>query len=146
MGGLTMKKTFVEIYGLAVCFFSVACFVIVLGIAVWNVTGALYPEFTIDNMRYEMHKSDEAYSRQRAGPARLYNPEGLHTSGYSAAEELSGEALTQARQSSWERTVQGERRSSIQGLAKNSIVLIISILIFWIHWVIATRARESRGD
>lgn len=140
-----MKKTFVEVYGLAVCFFSVACFVIVLGIAIWNIVGAAFPEFTIDSMRYEIHRSDKAFSAQRAHPERLYSPDGLQARGFPA-NDLTGEDLTKARESSWERAVQGERRSSVQSLAKNTIVLLISSFIFWVHWIIAKRARDTRVD
>lgn len=140
-----MKKTFVEIYGLAVCFFSVACFVIVLGMAIWNAVGAAFPEFTVDSTRYEIHRSDETFSRHRAAPARLYGPEGLPGRGFPS-NDLTGEDLTKARQASWERAVEGERRASVQGVVKKTIVLIISIIIYWIHWIIAKRARDNRAD
>jgi len=43
-----LKKNLVEIYALAVCFFTVACFVIVAGMTAWNIIELSAPEFTID--------------------------------------------------------------------------------------------------
>lgn len=56
------KKGLLEIYALAVCFFTLACFVIALGMAVWDIVELSAPEFTISNNHYECHLSDEAYT------------------------------------------------------------------------------------
>jgi hypothetical protein len=44
-----VKKTILEIYALAVCFVTVICFVIALGIAAYGIVGIASPNFTISS-------------------------------------------------------------------------------------------------
>ena len=56
-----MNKKILEVYALAVCFFTVACFVIAFGLMLWNFIELWAPEFTVYTRHFECHQSDEAY-------------------------------------------------------------------------------------
>ena len=46
-----MKRSFVEIYGLAVCFVTLLCFVIALGVGIYDLLQVAFPEFTLERLR-----------------------------------------------------------------------------------------------
>jgi hypothetical protein len=56
-----MKKTLVEVYALAVCFVTLVCFVVTLGIGIYDLIQFLNPEFTISSYTYEHHKISHLY-------------------------------------------------------------------------------------
>ena len=58
-----MKKSLLEIYALAVCFVTVICFSIVLGIGLYDILEMSNPEMTIKSYQYQKHQSNEAFTR-----------------------------------------------------------------------------------
>ena len=58
-----MKKTILEVYALAVCFVTIFCFAIFLGIAIYGLIEISNPEFTLNSRAYERHQSNEAFKR-----------------------------------------------------------------------------------
>ncbi len=69
-----MKKSILEIYALAVCFVALLCFVIALGIGVYDLIQITNPEFTINVYEYERHQSNEAFDTVRGSPGRADLP------------------------------------------------------------------------
>ena len=63
VSGLIMKKSILEIYALAVCFVALVCFVIALGIGVYDLIQIANPVFTINAYEYDRHQSNEAFRR-----------------------------------------------------------------------------------
>ncbi|MFP2769379.1 hypothetical protein [Oceanisphaera sp. KMM 10153] len=131
-----MKKNLVEIYALAVCFFTVACFVIVAGMTAWDAVQLSAPEFTINNNEYEAHLSDQQY-RDWLAQRNQYNEDAFILP--------SGQDLTDARNASWQQEIKSEQRSALQSLAQNFIILVIDILVFMAHWIIARKSRDSHS-
>ncbi|MCK9531218.1 MAG: hypothetical protein M0R77_11770 [Gammaproteobacteria bacterium] len=131
-----MKRNLLEIYALAVCFFTVACFVIVLGIAVWDGVSVLAPEFTLSNHNWERHQTDEAFRKSLSNENRYREDK----DSYKPPE---GAALTDARIQSYDQALRAERRIGFQGLARNAIILLLNIALFAIHWKLAARARKN---
>jgi hypothetical protein len=134
-----MKKSWLEIYGLAVCFFTVACFVVVLGIATWDVVKIQVPEFTIASSDWQRHQSDELFKeslidkhRYRDDKKDKYIPP-------------AGKALTEARERSFAQEISSERRDGFQDLVRNLIILFIDLGVFFLHWKIAARARKNES-
>jgi hypothetical protein len=129
-------KTTLEIYAMAVCFFTVACFVIFLGRATWNVIALISPEFALPSDNWERHQSDEAFKESlikahKCGPKKdTYVPP-------------DGVALTQERERSYARAIRATSRSALQDLVWNLIILLIDVAVFAVHWKIAGRARQS---
>ena len=48
-----MKKSILEIYALAVCFLALVCFVIALGLGVYDLIQIANPGFTINAYEYD---------------------------------------------------------------------------------------------
>ena len=131
-----MKKTILEIYALAICFFTVACFVITLGLAIWNVIELTTPEFTVDNYQHKCHQSDEAYKKcfsTQHQSIKEDNPEKF-TIGFEP---------TQKRLTEYEQILESEKRQAQQGIVQKLIILFINLLVFFSHWTLAKRARET---
>ena len=128
-----MKRNVLEIYALAVCFFNVACFVIVLGMAVWNVVSIAVPQFTMSNYQWQQYQSDETYSKQLL-------------MGHSCNKDYvapTGKALTDARVKALSEALASQRHGDISSLIHNIIILLINIVVFLAHWKLASRARQS---
>ncbi len=122
-----MKRTSVEIYGLAVCFVTLLCFIIAL------------PEFTLNAYEYERHQSNDAFRRApglvfRAGPGIA---EAVPTT------EPSEDETTRQRAESYGSVLRAQRRQAGQSLAMVGIVMLIDILFFLPHWLLARRARTT---
>ncbi len=133
-----MKKTILEIYALAVCFFTIACFVITLGLLIWNFVEVATPEFTISSRDYECHQTDGAYKDCFSGQyqyTKSENPEIFP----------SGEELTKSRKSAYAQVIKSEQRNATQGIVQKLIIIIIDLLVFFAHWVLARKARETNS-
>lgn len=133
-----MKKTILEIYALAVCFFTVACFVITLGLAIWDIVELSAPEFTILNHSFECHQSDETYKDCNASQHKYTREE-------SPEVFPSGQELTDARNKSYEQVIKSERRQALQGLVQKMIIILLDALVFFGHWRLARNSRENHS-
>ena len=131
-----VKKTILEIYSLAVCFFTVACAVIALGMALWNMIQIIAPEFTIRSHDYKCHVSDEAYRR-----CFEQSHEYLRKDGPLPFPE--GEALTNRRQQDYALLIHTERRDALQGIVQKTIIIFLDLLVFIVHWRLARWARTD---
>ncbi|MCX4029182.1 hypothetical protein H0A36_07765 [Endozoicomonas sp. SM1973] len=133
-----MKKTVVEIYALAVCFFTVACLAITTSVFTWNIIEASLPEFTLSSYEYKCHQSDLSYQdcfSNREKYIRKNNPEIFPT----------GAELTSERNTSYVRELKAEQRDGFQSMIHSIIVVVISLMIFLVHWRLAIRSRENNG-
>jgi hypothetical protein len=127
-----MKKTILEVYAMAVCFGAIICFVITLGIGIYDIIEIAYPEFTLRSYDLTRHQTNDAYwasIRNRSDKPGTPRP--------------SEEALTKERLESYRWAIVSERRDGLQSLTRCIIILLINSFIFTIHWIIARRARES---
>ena len=133
-----MKKTILGIYALAVCFVTVACFVVALGLFVYGVIGVINPEFTLDSWSYTRHQTNDAFW----GPSDLPP---IIMPGEKEKERVrpSEAELTKQRLESYVRVVANERRGSTQRVVKTTIVILIDILVFFLHWRIARREDKN---
>lgn len=121
-----MKRSLLEIYALAVCFVTVVCFVVALGIGVYDLVEISKPEFTLSSHEFERHQSNEAFTRRWP----------------KDKERPSDEEITKLRQESYQIELRKEQRSALQNLVQVSIILVIDVLFFLVHWRLAKRARE----
>jgi hypothetical protein len=60
-----LKKSLLEIYALAVCFATIVCFVISLGVALYKIVEIINPEFTMNSYEYKRYQSNDAYWQSR---------------------------------------------------------------------------------
>ena len=121
-----MKKSILEIYALAVCFVTVVCAAVAVGIGVYNIIEIAAPEFTLWSYEHNRHQSNEAFFRDAEGEG----------------QGLSEEAKTKRRLDSYAIAVGAERRNGVQSLVMVSIVFVIDAFVFGGHWILARRVRE----
>ena len=129
-----MKKSLLEIYALAVCFATIVCFVIALGVAIYSVVEIINPEFTLNSYQYNRYQSNDAYWLSRVGDYRNKEKE---------MQRPSEDELTKQRTEGYRLAIISEKRDGYQGFTKATIILLIDIVAFFIHWRIARRARET---
>ena len=128
-----MKKNFVEIYALAVCFFTVACIVFYLGFSAWATVRICTPQFTLNSQIWASHQSNDSFK----------------TSGYHlpvAARDQDPNAqkvITDVRERSFAQAISSERRDGLQELIKSLLTLIIIAGVFALHWKVAAHARQN---
>lgn len=134
-----MKKTILEIYALAVCFLTLACFIVLLGFALWSFIGLTAPSFTLNRHQYDCHLSDQAYED-------CISVEYLYSRQYNPKPVPEGAALSAARQAAYADLLRSEQRQSLQGLTMQLAMLAIVSLAFFAHWRLARRCRDSAAD
>ena len=137
-----MKKTVVEIYALAVCFVTVVCFVVSMGFGSYGVIGMVSPEFTMSSLTYTQHQTNDAFWSAPSGwsgpiGARFRGP------GETLKERPSEPELTKQREESYARALASERRDNAQVAVKALIVIVIDLVVFLCHWLVARRARAN---
>ena len=131
------KNGLLGIYALVVCFFTLACFIVALGMAAWDVVEISAPEFTIRNYDYECHLSDEAY-------IDCYSSDHKYTREKSPITFPEGDELTDKRKSGYAQLLRSERRGAVQGLAQKSIIMLIDLIVFIMHWKLFVRLRREK--
>ena len=134
-----MKKGWLEIYALLVCFFTVACLAVVFGMGVWDIVKISAPDFTLYSGDWEAHQTDETFREHLIKEHRRCDDE---EETYKPPE---GAALTQAKETSFGQALRSERRQGFKDLIQNLIILLIDVGLFAVHWKIAARARQSAG-
>ncbi|WP_163832763.1 hypothetical protein [Spartinivicinus ruber] len=133
-----MKKTILEIYALAVSFFTLACLAITSSVLIWDLVEISQPELTMSSYQYKCHHSDQDYKdcfSDRPEYTREKNPEVFPTDA----------KLTAKRTTSYQRELKAEQRDGLQSMIQSIIVIVISIIIFLIHWQLAKRSRENNS-
>lgn len=131
-----MKKTILEIYALAVCFLTLACFIVLLGFAIWSFIGLTAPTFTINQQKYDCHLSDQAYED-------CLSVDYLYSRQINPKPVPQGAALGAARQAAYADLLRSEQRQSLRGLTMQLMMLAIVSLAFLAHWRLARRCRDS---
>jgi hypothetical protein len=121
-----MRKI-IQIYALTVCFFTMACFAISTGVALWNVAKLAIPSLAISNSTYKSLQSDESYSES------LYN-----SNSYRIKENIytvpTGDLLTKERIRKKEEILEANWHSTISTLVFTLIIIFVDIFVYWFHW------------
>ena len=123
-----MKKSFVEIYGLAVCFVTLLCFVIALGVGIYDLLQVAFPEFTLNAYEYERHQSNDSF--RNAPPVFRSVPRIAEAVPIPEATE---DEITRQREDSYRSVLRFERRRAGQSLVMVGIVMLIDVLVFLPH-------------
>ncbi len=130
-----MKKSFLEIYALAVFFVTVVCFVAALGVAIYDVVQIANPEFTMSSWQYERFQSNDAFWQG------CTNRSGYLSDEQKKKQRPSEVQLTKQRKDALALALKNEQRDGAQSLLKATIVLLIDMVVFFVHWILARRAR-----
>jgi len=129
----TAKRSFLELYALAVCFINVFIGSIAVGIILYAVVGISAPELTLSGWEYSRYQSNDNFVHHRS-----------EMSGRSAAfENMSEQEITQRREEAYRLALIAERKSNGQTVLQFAIVLLIQIVLFITHWRLAKRRRSA---
>jgi hypothetical protein len=137
-----MKRPLLEIYALAVCLFTIACFAITLGVALYDIVQVSAPAFTLSADEYERHQSDEAF-QSYVGRRHVVALNSQAESVETGAPAKSSPKITRQREESFRHAINAERRSGFQSLVRTSIIMLVSSLVFWLHWRLAAYSRRE---
>ena len=125
-----MKKSILEVYALLVCFVTLCCFVISLGIGLYDAIEIVNPEFTISAFEFERHQTNEAYLKS--------------TSKYDEnVKDLTEDAIKEKREHSYNLELKSEKREGFQSLIQVLIIMLLDIVVFLVHWKLAKHARAT---
>ena len=124
-----MKKSLLEIYSLAVCFVTIICFAVALGVGTYDVLEMSNPELTLKSYSYQQHQTNEAFTRNWS----------------KDKERPSEDKIAEMRMESYKVALEAEKRDAVQSFIRVLIVIIIDIAIFIIHWKLAKRTRETNA-
>ena len=122
-----MKKSLLEIYSLAVCFVTIICAAVALGIGVYDILEISNPELTLKSRQYQRHQTNEAFTRRWS----------------EDKEKPSEEEITRIREKSYSVALESEKRDGVQSFIRVIIILLIDMAIFIVHWKLARRTREN---
>lgn len=120
-----MKKSILEIYALVVCFFTLACFVITLGTAIYDIVQITRPDFTLKKYDYEKYQTNEKFLQ--FWPKDKTIP--------------SDKKVSELRKENFEITLRAESRSGMQDLINAVIIILINSVMFVFHWRLAKKER-----
>ena len=113
-----------QIYALMVCFATLMCFVIALGIALYDVVEISSPKITSTQLSW--YSTTERYLH--------YHPD---------KKSLPAEEIETLRQMENSLIVESTRQAAMQSLVFASIILAIDVVVFAIHWRIANAMAGS---
>jgi len=115
-------RSLIQIYALAVCFAALMCFVVALGVGLYDVVQITAPDFTLQY--YQPYQSNDAFLQ--------YYPENT---------ELPGDKITELRERGLREALDGERRAAWQSAVFILIIVAIDVAVFAVHWRIARKER-----
>ena len=139
-----------EMYALAVCFVTLTCAAITLGVGLYAVVGMAFPTITMNSYEYvqiQQFNSNAAFSSgavpfnivARSGMAPAYR---FGSGEGEEAEKLSDEDIERIRERRLDSAIRNERRSSLQSLIRVGIILLVSGTLFFLHWRLAGRVSD----
>jgi hypothetical protein len=113
-----MDMKAIQIYALAVCFSSLMCFVVALGIAAYDVVEIGAPKTTSSQLAW--YSTTERY---------------LHY--FPDKKSLPADKLEAARQMEYSLILDSAQQLAIQSLLFAGMILVIDAVVFAIHWQLA---------
>jgi len=155
-----IKNLSYRIYALAVCFVTLICSAIATGVVLYNFEAIAAPVLTVDSMSYNAHQSIDAfrmsqyYAQGRVGmalvPGRPFLGRGvpmvdIPQTGAEETPAISDEELDELRINSYESVLTGHRRNAIQRTIRSTIVILVSLSLFFIHWRLVKRSNQLDG-
>ena len=139
-----MNNKTIKIYALAVCFASLMCGAIVAGFFLFNMIKVVAPEATIDPNTIRYYSSNEAFrnspfSSARARPPFARAPPGIITNYPTDTPELSKEEIENIRLQQLNAVLSNHAFRARQGIILQTIIMLISLVLFIVHWKLAKK-------
>jgi len=130
-----MKTNILLIYAYLVCFVTVTCGAIYTGIILYDIVQASAPEFMLSEYDKHNYRNNENFIENNY----TYS-DGKKINKY---EGYSEEKITFIRTESYQSKIDQEKNNAIKSIIQSSIVLVIDVALFFVHWRIAKRVREQ---
>ncbi len=124
-------KSKLEIYALAVCFASIVCLIISVGIAGYSIIEITAPKITMSSYKYQNYQTNDAYWQSKFGCTE------------KDKSRPNEEALTKQRLDAFALAIEGEQRDGFQTLIKCFMFIFIASIVLFVHWRIAKNARKA---
>ena len=121
-----MSRSPIQIYALCVCFAALLCFVIALGVGLYDIVQMTVPAFTLEEFAY--YHSNEQYLQY-----------------YPDRKGLPDDEVTRHRLETYQQALASELRSAQQSAVFVTIILAIDAVVFLVHWRIS-RSAERRSE
>ena len=128
-----VKRTLLGLYALAVCFINVLIGSIAFGIIIYAMTSIVSPELTLPSWEHSKYQSDDEFIATRPDTESFSNK----------LKNMSEQEITEAREAAYRIALKGEQREGLQDIVRYSIVLLIQIILFMVHWKLAKRQSSS---
>jgi hypothetical protein len=122
-----MSRSAIQVYALAVCFATLMCLVVSVGIGIYDGVRIAFPGFTLSG--WQVYESNSQYV--------LFWPD---------KKDLPDEQLTKLRAAAYRDALAGERHGAMQNLVFMSIILLIDIAVYGAHWRIARAWADLKPD
>ncbi|MGI9306902.1 MAG: hypothetical protein ACR2P5_06320 [Gammaproteobacteria bacterium] len=133
------KRTVLQIYAAAVCFFSAAAGVVSLINMSHGALSLAAPEFFMRGEIYGAHQTNRAFVRWHAREDRLWGRDAEN-----AAQRLpeNEKELTALRAESFAAAIATERHNAAGSLANSFIAALLCAALFFPHW----RQMQKRAE
>jgi hypothetical protein len=150
------------VYLLAVCFVTVVCVAITTGMGLYSLLKMTAPELTLDTHSYNAHQSLDSYKQSHFYATR-FHPQAFIVPGAmgvaravplqrsdllrnsapeSSPTPLPDEEIEQLRMESYRTLIRNHKRTAMQELIRTAIVLLVSCILFFVHWRLIVQARQ----
>jgi len=121
-----MRNSAIQFYALAVCFSALMCLVVALGVGIYDIIQISAPEFTMQQWQSDYYKSNERFLAS--------NPD---------KKELPQAEVSELREGGYRDALAAERHSAKQSAVFITIILAIDVVVFAVHWRLATRNQSQ---
>ena len=129
----TVKRTLLEFYAFAVCFINVLIGSIAFGIIIYAMTSIIAPKVTLPSWEHSKYQSNDEFVATRPDIESLSGK----------LKNMSEQEITEAREAAYRTALKGEQREGLQDIVQYSIVLLIQVILFMVHWKLAKRKSPS---
>ena len=129
----TVKRTLLEFYAFAVCFINVLIGSIAFGIIIYAMTSIVAPKLTLPSWEHSRYQSNDEFIATRPDIESFSDK----------SKNMSEQEITEAREAAYRIALKGEQREGLQDIVRYSIVLLIQVILFMVHWKLAKRQSSS---
>jgi hypothetical protein len=131
-----MPSTVLQIYAAAVCFVSISCLAIALGIVCYSTVTVFNPSFTLHPMSFPPYPPFEVSSSSMDGSPLVGTAPAVSVS------PLSDEEAAKRRAAAQETAIHNELANARQSLLRWGIAAGICGILFSVHWRILRREND----
>lgn len=135
-----MQRSLIAVYAAAVCFAAAVCMSIAAGVTIFSVVRIAAPQLTSSGYQSQL-QAQPAYSTAiRVLPNGMALPPGVTM---PPPPSLTPQQMAEARESALRMALVFERSSGTRSLILWGITLLVSGVLWLIHWGILRRERAA---